>query len=82
MARDRIQYTGKRRGKVIFQLPYELLDSIDGRQGQLEIRLSDGRDRVDIDLLLTGLMKERDMRQLIRQVDRRVGSRHKASVAG
>lgn len=74
VAKDRLQYTGKRRGKVIFQLPYELLASIDGRQGQLRIRLTDGRDHVEIEFIATGRTKNRDAHRLIRQVGRRAGS--------
>jgi hypothetical protein len=78
IAKDRIQYTGKGRTKVIFQLPYELLQRINGRQGRLNVRLTDGHDQVDVDFLPTGLTKERDMRRLIRQVDRRFAVWRKA----
>jgi hypothetical protein len=77
VAKDRLQYAGERRGRVIFQLPYDLFERINGRQGWLSVRLTDGRNQVDIDFMPTGLTRERDMRRLIRQVDRRVGSWHK-----
>lgn len=74
VGKDRLQYTGQRRAKVIFQLPYDLLESINGGQGQLEILLGDGQDRAEIDFFPTGLTKTRDMRRLIRKVDSRVRS--------
>jgi hypothetical protein len=81
VAKDRLQYTGNRRGKVIFQLPYDLLQRVHGRQGWLSVRLTDGRDQVDIDFAPTGLTKERDMKRLISQVKRRVGSWREARAA-
>jgi hypothetical protein len=70
VAKDRLQYTGKGRGKVIFQLPKELVKSIRGQGGQLTIRLADEDEWVDIDFLATGLTRRRDMKRLIAAIHR------------
>jgi hypothetical protein len=57
VAKDRLQYTGKGRGKVIFQLPKELVKS-------------DEDEWVDIDFLATGLTRRRDMKRLIAAIHR------------